>query len=214
MKIFVEGSSKEYVTPNEVVMNLFFTSRGLTYEEAVEKGLNNIYTFNSLVLLKNGLKESDLKTMGFSVNEEKVYNEETKRFETKGYIFNQNATLRTDYNNKLVSSIISSVASLDNPPELHFNFGLKKNDSLDEQLIEEAYEDALKKATTIAQVSNTAIKSITSIELKSNNQSQLSNSSFDGSMLKMANNSNINTSHIHPEDIEIERFLACVFEAE
>ena len=82
-------------------MQLFFTARGDTYEEAVSNGMQNLYMFQSLVLLENGFREEDLKTSNFSVSEDVFFDEEKKEFVTRGYLFNQSAVLSTDYDNDL-----------------------------------------------------------------------------------------------------------------
>ena len=105
MKIQVNGIAKKFVPPNEIILNIFFTQKGETYQEAVSKGLNNIYAFNSLVLIDNGLDENKLQTKSFSVNENQSFNDNTKNWEKDGYIFNQEAILKIDYDNNLLTKI-------------------------------------------------------------------------------------------------------------
>ena len=129
MKIQVNGIAKKFVPPNEIILNIFFTQKGETYQEAVSKGLNNIYAFNSLVLIDNGLDENKLQTKNFSVNESQSFNDVTKNWEKDGYIFNQEAILKIDNDNKLLTKIIKSISMLENSPSLTVSYGLKDDNN-------------------------------------------------------------------------------------
>lgn len=215
MKIFVDGISRNFVSPNKVVMNLNFRARGATYDEAVSKGINNVSLFNSLVLLPNGLKEEDLKTRNFSVFEDRFFNQATGENEIRGYVFNQNAVLRLDYDNELINSIITSISEAEDAPEVNLSFVFESDDKNMKPFLEEAYNDAKRKATDIAEIAGKAIKEVVSAELKNTNANLLfSNSNFGGDVLKSVNYNSMNMNYIHPEDIEIQIILSCVFEAE
>ncbi len=42
MKIVVEGKGKRLVTPDLIMLHLNFAMKGITYEEVLEKGIENI----------------------------------------------------------------------------------------------------------------------------------------------------------------------------
>lgn len=213
MKILTEGYARRMIKPNKVIINLYFRASGKTYDEALKKGFNDIETFKTLVLLENVIKEEELKSGGFSVNEEKEYDEDTKKMVATGYVFGDNSKLVLDYNNELLTNILNSLSSLNNPPDLHFNFGID-SPSFDEELTKEAYEEALENANNIAKAANVKIKEVISIEAKNNKENLfLSNTSFDNTLLKLSS-ANISFNTINPEDITVEKLLSCIFEAE
>lgn len=205
MEIFVEGIGRKFVSPDQVVANIFFSTRAKTYKDAIEKGLNNVNTFNNLVLIGSGLEEKDLQTRNFSVNEERMYNEATRKNETVGYIFNQFATLRIDYDNELLSKILQLSSSLENAPEINFQFGLKDETKYLKELIEKAYNDARNKAGIMATTAGKKIKDAIMLDLNgaSNINYRLSESNFDSSILRTMALNNVDTTSIHPEDIEL-----------
>ncbi len=213
MKITVNGYAKKQISPDEVIVNLYFTRRAETYEEAVNKGFNDIYTFNTLVLLENGLKDEDLKSLGFSVSEEKIYNEETKKNEVVGYVFSENAKLTLDYDNELLTNILKAITTNNISVEFNLNFGIKDESSCEKELINKAYLDALDKANVIANAARSKVEGCLSIEAQELGRSFLSNTAFDKSLLKI-NNSAFDTNIIHPEDITVEKVLTAIFEAE
>ena len=212
MKIQVNGIAKKFVPPNEIILNIFFTQKGETYQEAVSKGLNNIYAFNSLVLIDNGLDENKLQTKNFSVNESQSFNDVTKNWEKDGYIFNQGAILKIDNDNKLLTKIIKSISMLENSPSLTVSYGLKDdNNKILNLLIKEAYADAVSKANMIAKTTNGHITNTISVELQPINSVLRTN--FTNSNIEFSKLSDMDTSMITPEDIEVEINLLCIFEA-
>lgn len=212
MKIQVNGIAKKFVPPNEIILNIFFTQKGKTYQEAVSKGLNNIYAFNSLVLIDNGLDENKLQTKNFSVNESQSFNDVTKNWEKDGYIFNQEAILKIDNDNKLLTKIIKSISMLENSPSLTVSYGLKDdNNKILNLLIKEAYADAVSKANMIAKTTNSHITNTISVELQPINSALRTN--FTNSNIEFSKLSDMDTSMITPEDIEVEINLLCIFEA-
>ena len=207
MEIIVEGKSTGYFRPDELVMNVFFTAKGNTYNEAIQNGINSVYAFNSAVLLNNGFIENDLKTRNFSVVEDKVYNETTRQFEVRGFIFNQDATLRTDYTEDLLSSLVNSISTLDSSTNVTFNFGLKDEEVARRSLYEKSYDDALLKAETLAKVTGQRLGNILSIDSRGANYNIFSSTNFDNRILTSLSNASVGLNFIHPEDIEISESI-------
>ena len=215
MEIFVDGIGKKYVTPDEVIVNLYFKAKGNSREEVIEKGLNNVATFTNVVLCGIKLPNDSLMTRNFSINEDRIYNEETRKYEVSGYVFNQYALLKMDYNDKLLSEFLNLTSSLENTPEINFQFGLKDESKCISELIGVAYNDALEKAKVLASVSGKKLKDSVMLELKNNYNMNFfrSESNFDSGVLKTMSANNIDTSYINPEDIEISVVVATKWDA-
>ena len=195
-------------------MQLFFTARGDTYEEAVSNGMQNLYMFQSLVLLENGFREEDLKTSNFSVSEDVFFDEEKKEFVTRGYLFNQSAVLSTDYDNDLITRLFQSMSSLKSVPNVNLTFRLIYQDSLlMKEMVNEAYQDALCQANIIAGAAAVKVLGPIHIEQRPSNVS-FSNSNFGIDLLKAVSNKSIDMANITPENIEVLESLVCTFEAE
>ena len=195
-------------------MQLFFTARSDTYEEAVSNGMQNLYMFQSLVLLENGFREEDLKTSNFSVSEDVFFDEEKKEFVTRGYLFNQSAVLSTDYDNDLITRLFQSMSSLKSVPNVNLTFRLIYQDSLlMKEMVNEAYQDALCQANIIAGAAGVKVLGPIHIEQRPSNVS-FSNSNFGIDLLKAVSNKSIDMANITPENIEVLESLVCTFEAE
>lgn len=210
MEIFVEGVSRKSIAPDEVIANIFFKAQGKTQEEVIQRGINDVTTFTNVVVAGVGLPSDSLMTKNFSISEDRVYNEETRRHEVVGYHFNQFASIKMDYNNELLSKFLSLVSSLESSPEINFQFGLKEEDKYASELIDEVYKDAKRKARMLAIASNKTLEDSVMLELKNDSNMQVfrSQSNFDSGILKTMNINNVDTSYIHPEDIEVEVRIA------
>ena len=73
MEIVVQGRGVEYFTPNEVVLNINFNTKGQSYEEVLASGVNNVSKFVNELLIRNGFNIEDMKTRNFIVKEDKKY---------------------------------------------------------------------------------------------------------------------------------------------
>ena len=56
MEIIVQGKGIEYFTPNEVILNINFTTKGYTYEEVLREGTKNVQLFVEELLIKNNFR--------------------------------------------------------------------------------------------------------------------------------------------------------------
>ncbi len=106
MEIIVQGKGVEYFVPDEVVLNINFNTKGLTYEEVLSEGTRNVQHFVNELLLKNGFQKEDMKTRNFVICEETKYNNITMNYDHDGYSFNQMAVLRFDYDKELMAKMM------------------------------------------------------------------------------------------------------------
>jgi len=214
MEIFVEGVASKYIKPNQVIANIHFKTSDKLYKEALANGINNVEKFNDL--LKEIDLENKLQTRNFSIDEEKVYNEEKRKTEKKGYIFNQFAILKFDYDNKIIENLLNLTSKIDNAPNINFQFELKEKEKYLDDLINEAYNDANKKAMMMAKTANKNLKEAVSVDLNgvSNIQNRISESTFDSTVLKTMSINNMNINSICPEDIELNVKIYCKWIAE
>ena len=92
MEIIVQGKGTEFFTPNEVILNIRFNTKGQSYEEVLSEGVKNVQKFVNELLLQNGFTTDDMKTRNFVVREDQKYDEATRTYLLDGFSFNQNAT--------------------------------------------------------------------------------------------------------------------------
>lgn len=204
MEIIVDGVAKKIVIPNEVIVNIYFKATDNDRETVINKGQNLVANFVEDVLVKLNYDKNELKTRNFSINEEKKYNEQTKKYEIDGYVFSQNAIFKMDYNNEIIEKFILQTSKLEQTIEMNFQFGLKNKEIFEKELIQEAYEDAIKKASMLAVIAKKEIKDNISTELINKlNSNYISNSIYERNALQMVSHNNQYINSLYPEDIEL-----------
>jgi len=218
MEIIVQGTSSKYFTPNEVILNINFTTKKNSYEVALNEGVRNVQVFVDTILLPNGFSKEDMKTKSFVVKEEKKYNEATRKYEFAGYSFNQNATLKFDYDKEKLAHIMVQLSRLDNAPSCHINFGIKDEKACRKTILAGAYQDAEFQAQAIAQAAGKNLKQCIKVDFQPFTTNYLSQTNMEGSMLyKSALGANPDSAIINtftPEDIELTETLYCLWIAE
>lgn len=216
MEIIVEGKAKEFFIPNQVIISFEFISKNKNYEDTLNNGLKMIEEFINKVILKNGFTKEDLKTSSFTIKEEKKYNESTHAYEFYKYSYNQNASLKFDYDNERLSNIINDISKLNYPPIYQIDFGIKNKEECHKKLLTKAYNDALEQAQIIATAANKELIKCIKVDFKPFTQDYISQVNLDIEPLALTKN---NTSQVifnafTPEDILITETLYCIWIAE
>lgn len=218
MEIIVQGKGTEFFTPNEVILNIFFHTKGQTYEEVLSEGVKNVQKFVNELLLQNGFTTDDIKTRNFVVKEDQKYNEATRTYLFDGFSFNQNATLKFDYNKERMAKIMEDLSKLDNAPTCQINFGVKDAKECKRKILSKAYKEAELQAQAIAEAAGKRLKQCVKVDFKPFTTDYVSQTTFDSDMMYAksaklgAAPAIINT--FTPEDIEISETLYCLWIAE
>ena len=214
MEIHVEGEALEYVSPDQVILNIEFKKKGESYNAVLTEGIESVKTFIEQILIPNSIDKEDLKIRNFTREEDKKYNNELKKYEKVGFLFNQEAVLRFDYDKILLASIMISLSNLKNPPLCYVEFGLKDKKEVQKNILSKAYEDDKIKAEAIAIASKKKLKDCIKTEfLKKSNSEFISNFSIEegifNSPLEVQTKNIVNT--LIPEDIKLSEKLYCLW---
>ncbi len=218
MEIIVQGKGIEYFTPNEVILNINFYTKGNSYEEALSEGVKSVQVFINELLLKNGFNKEEMKTRSFVVREDRKYNEITRTYVMDGYSFNQSAKLKFDYDKERLANIMENLSKLNNAPSCQINFGVKNEKECKRQILAKAYKEAELQAQAIAEASGKILKQCVKVDFKPFTTEYISKSSFESDMMYGAATrlgaapAIINT--FTPEDIELSETLYCLWIAE
>lgn len=215
MEIIVQGRASEYFTPNEVILNINFVTKGDSYEEVLRNGIENVQVFVESLLLKNGFMKEDMKTSSFVVKEDTKYNKVTGEYESDGYSYNQSAILRFDYDKELLANMMISISKLDNAPSYRVNFGVKDEKECRKNLLTLAYKDALEQAQTIALAAGKTLKCCQKVDFKPFRGDCISISGIDSQSMFNEDVRFLKTEAIvntfTPEDIELSEVLYCLW---
>lgn len=214
MEIHVEGEALEYVSPDQVILNIEFKKKGESYNAVLTEGIESVKTFIEQILIQNSIDKEELKTRSFTIEEDKKYNNKLKKYEKVGFLFNQEAVLRFDYDKILLAAIMISLSNLKNPPLCYVEFGLKDKKEVQKNILSKAYEDDKIKAEAIAIASKKKLKDCIKTEfLKKSNSEFISNFSIEegifNSPLEVQTKNIVNT--LIPEDIKLSEKLYCLW---
>ena len=126
--------------------------------------------------------------------------------------FNQNATLKFDYNKERLASLVEALSKLDNAPTCQINFGVKDVKECKRRILSKAYNEAELQAQAIADAAGKTLKQCVKVDFKPFTTDYISESTFTsdyaiGSVPKMVNT-------FTPADIEISETLYCLWIAE
>ncbi len=218
MEIIVQGKGMECFTPDEVVLNITFNTKGQSYEEVLSNGVKNVQKFVNELLLRNGFVIDDMKTRNFVVREDKKYNEATRTYIFDGFSFNQSATLKFDYNKERMAKIIEELSKLENAPSCQINFGVKDVKACKRKILKKAYQEAELQAQAIAEAAGKSLRQCVKIDFKPFTTNYVSLSAIDSNVMYAkearygVTQAIINT--FTPEDIEISETLYCLWIAE
>lgn len=218
MEIIVQGKGTEFFTPNEVILNIGFNTKGQSYEEVLSEGVKNVQKFVNELLLQNGFTTEDMKTRNFVVREDQKYDKVTGTYLFDGFSFNQNATLKIDYNKERMAKIMEDLSKLDNAPTCQINFGVKDAKECKRKILSKAYKEAELQAQAIAEAAGKSLKQCVKVDFKPFTTDYVSQTTFDSDMMYAKNArlgaapAIINT--FTPEDIELSETLYCLWLAE
>lgn len=218
MEIIVQGKGTKYFTPDEVILNITFDTKGQSYEQTLADGVRNVESFINEILLKNGFNKEEMKTRNFVIREDKKYDEITRQYIFNGYSFNQYAILKFDYDKERISIIMEALSKLDNSPNCQINFGVKDEKECKRKILAKAYKDAEEQAQAIAIASGKILKQCVRVDFKPFTTEYISPSTFNSDMMYMKEAAIgvaptiINT--FTPEDIELSETLYCLWIAE
>lgn len=218
MEIIVQGKGTEFFTPNEVILNIGFYTKGQSYEEVLSEGVKNVQKFVNELLLQNGFTIDNMKTRNFVVREDQKYDEATRTYLFDGFSFNQNATLKFDYNKERMAKIMENLSKLDNAPTCQINFGVKDAKECKRKILSKAYKEAELQAQAIAEAAGKSLKQCVKVDFKPFTTDYVSQTTFDSDMMYAksarlgAAPAIINT--FTPEDIELSETLYCLWIAE
>lgn len=214
MEILVKGEMLKTFKPDQIEINYTFNYKGQSYEKIIELGTKAIENYVNLLERLN-IKRQDFKTTFFRVEEDKVYNENLKTYELKGYKYVYGAKLTLKYDMKKLEEIILNTAKFGDFVSYRLNFALKDRNAADSELLAGAYKNAKIQADSIAKVAGLQISKCLKTSFQPLERDFYSRNAYESSRasVQFAKSADFQNIFI-PEDIEVEREIYCVFLAE
>jgi len=218
MEIVVEGKGKQFVTPDLIMLHLNFVTKGITYEEVLAKGIENVQNFIAL-LMQNHFNKNDLKTRSFVIREENKYNEITRTYEKDGFSFSQQAVFTFNYNKDIMANLMVKLSKMENAPMCQLSFGVKDEKNIRRNILKDAYKEAEEQALAIALAAGKTLKVCEKVDFKPFSASYISSSMLDGTMMRQSEvcySGSVEkiTNIFTPEDIELTETIYSLWIAE
>lgn len=164
--ITVKGVGSVSAKPDYVVLSLFLKAADKNYETAMEMAAKKINELNR-ALTEIGFENDSVKTADFDVRtvygSRKDHNGNYHRF-FDGYEVNHRLKVSFDFDSKLLSMALSTIASCVAMPELSISFTVKDTSAANEYLLKSAAENARKKAEILCAASNADLGELLSID--------------------------------------------------
>ena len=205
----VSGNSKTSVAPDVGVLNVNVNNIDMSASQAIV-GLNNKTkeVYNKLASL--GIKENDIKTINFSISENRVYRRDEYR--DSGYVASQTVQVEFAAKKERISEILTAFS--DTKTNFQLGFSFKLSDELKKKvkndLIKDAITDAKEKANLIASSAGVKLMKITEINYGVFNENIYQPMYDMASMAKSGNE----IAGFTPQDIELNDRVIVMWEIE
>lgn len=223
MDIMVQGEGKRFYKPDEVVLNINFYVNDTTYDTVLEKGTKSVEEFINKVLDSLNIEKERLRTRSYRISQSTRFDYTLKKQIDCGFNYNQNATLKIEYDINKISKFMDTVAKLENPPKYNMTFTIKDQEGVKKEVLSEAYSKAKEKAEIIALSAGKKLKDCIKVDFRPFEERVYSNSRLTDSDLFNADalgsplmkrgktSTDIIENTFTPEDVEIRETLYCLW---
>lgn len=160
--LMITGKGKLSVSPDLVIYRMPFVAYDYNYINAVDELNIKVNKFRDVLETLN-IKRKDLKTLDFRVEKLTEYNQTTKNYDFHGFSAQHDIKFETPFDNNLTNKIILAIINFDTRIDFKITFGISDPESCLQQLIENAIQNAKKKASIIANASDVKLKEILNI---------------------------------------------------
>lgn len=161
-ELTISGKASTEVTPDITVINLNLSAEDKSYSTSVDLLQGKADEIKSF-LKKKGISKDFIKSENFNITKSYVYENRKQIF--KGYKATLNINIEILNDNALANKVINSIGESNSDASINIYHKLSQElkDSVNDQLIEAAIEDAKKKAEIIARATDQQLGNITKI---------------------------------------------------
>lgn len=216
MDIVVMGKGKLIFKPDQIVINFDFNAKEKTYEQVLQQGTAGVEKYLNL-LLSLEFKKEDFKTRSFRVSENREYDNMKRIYVSKGFVFNQSARIKFDYDMEKLAQLMEKTSAFDDAPAYRIDFAIKDEKSAEEELLKLAYKDAEMQAKFIASASGKELKDCVKVSFEPFDEKLTSESRLGSNEMMCcakasarAVSDSIQTVFV-PEDVVVEKEIYCLF---
>lgn len=211
--ITVKGVGRATVKPDQVELGLALKAKDKVYEKSMSMAAEQIQRLKN-ALEQVGFGEGSLKTTNFDVRADyDSVRDQNHNYVSvfSGYECTHNLKLVFDFDTKRLAAALSAVASSGVDPRISLDFTVKNPAAVNELILQDAAENAKKKAQILCAASGVKLGQLLCIDYNWGEVRYVSQANYaiDQSMEKCIMPCNID---IDPEDIEAGDAAAFVWE--
>ncbi len=202
-KITVKGKGTASLPPDRIVLSFNLSTLKVEYQRTMELASKKSQSLLNMVTAL-GFKEEELKTTTFDVTTKyKNVKDKNGNYTSHflGYECKQSLRLEFRMDFELLSKIIQSLSDSAIEPNINISFTLSNPEALTDIVLQNATEDALRKAKIMTEAAGTKLGQLLSIDYNWGEINIYSSTNYD--LMESDNYSLARSSpHIVPEDIE------------
>ena len=182
--IAVKGVGNVSVKPDYVVLSMSLETRNHDYETAMREAADRIEHINKS-LSTIGFEKESVKTTDFNVRTD--YESKKDRVGNyyrvfNGYVVNHRLKVSFDFDTKVLSWALGTIASCISEPELSISFTVKEPSAVNEALLKSATINAKKKAEILCEASGAKLGELVNIDYNWGELNIYSRTSYDMEM--------------------------------
>ena len=211
--ITVKGTGSFKVKPDLIVITMSLESLHLDYNKTMKLAAEAVEGLQRAIQ-SVGFNKTDLKTTNFNISTHyESYYDKDNNYKTKfdGYLCEQGLKLEFDFDNEVMSKVLTTISKAKTDPRLNIQFSVKDKDAVNEELLISAADNAKRKAEILAKASGVSLGDLISIEYNWGELHLYSQTRYamEDQMMKLSESS---APDIEPDDIDFSDTVSFVWE--
>lgn len=207
--ITVQGEGRITASPDTIELNVELVSFNEDYEKMMKEAINkiNILTYQ---LTSIGVDKKDIKTSDFRINAKyESARDETGNYKNEfvGYEAIQNIILEFPMNTEFLGEVIGAITRSVLKPNISINFTIKDKQSLINNVLKNAVDDAINKANILADASGVSLGAVQTIEYRKQEYRI-----YSDTVLRPTAMYSMEKIDIVPKDIELAEYVNMSFD--
>lgn len=210
--ITVKGTGTVKAKPDLTVISMRVESQRIEYDSAMKLASDNIERLYTS-LESAGFEKEDVKTSSFNVRTDYWQEKDGKggyKSLFNGYVITHDLTLSFDFDMKRLSAVLMAVSGCQTRPQLSISFTVKDTETIKEEVLRSAAENARRKAEILCAASGVELGDLESISYNWNDVNLFSPMRY--SLMSDSDMKSARSIDIVPEDVTVSDSAAFVWE--
>ncbi len=200
--LVVSGKATVKELPEEFEIQIPVNVQDSIYQDCTQQLMQKVNQIKA-DFKKTGFSQKQLKSMGFSVNENYYYDNVSRKRVKDGYKGSVNLVLTGAFTTENLNKAIKVLASNESAYSINFNLSEAQKQTLSDKAIELAVNDASQKAQMLAKHAHVKLMRIVRISYENDHQG--SDVLLRSYAMKSADMSAMDSFELNPQEIELNK---------